>query len=342
VTFWPVTCHWLTERTGVDVALALGIDPSQSLPGWLSPAPLFWGWLVFAGCHYVLCLGERRGRAVRTGALLLAALHNGNLVLAQERGTAAVQVLTEAASGNIFERQWPGLQRLRILQYPRARLTALDSREALLRADLRTFADFHRYVVQRYRVHAPDLQKRWHLEDERRLKALFFMSFVSSLWAYGNRAEVDRAGCVLCNEERHGATPARPTLRTYLETGIACCTDYANLTKSLLDHEGLENRLAHIPGHIFNEVRLDGRWCVLDATTALVLETSWEELYAAPEGNAGAVTVLLFPHPGLRTKDVTQYRPGAGHLRVLMLLRVANRPALVRQVEHPGLPDYFD
>jgi hypothetical protein len=342
VAFWPVTNGWLKARTGVNVVAVLGLTPRKPLPGRTSPAKLFWGWLALAGAHYLLCLGQRRGRALRTGTLLLVALFNGNLVLVHERSVAADQTLGKVDSGSIFEGQWPGLRRLNIVEHDPAHLAAADSRQALLRADLQTFADFHRYVRERYRAHAPFLKKAWRMEDERRLKALFFMSFVSGLWAFGNRADVDGVGCALCNEERKGPAPTRPTIRSYLESPIACCTDFAHLTKSLLDHEGIESRLTAIPGHVFNEVRVGGRWCILDATTDLVLETSWEELYAAPKANPPAVTVLWFPHPCLADAAAPQYRPMAGHFRLMMLLRLANRPALLRPTEHPDLPSYFD
>jgi hypothetical protein len=145
---------------------------------------------------------------------------------------------------------------------------------------------------------------------------------------------------VLENELLKGPSPP-PSVGAFLHAKIGCCSDFAYLTKSLLDHEGYVNRLTTIPGHVFNEVLLDGRWCIVDATTNMFIDMSWEELYSMNSGH-DRINVLLFPHASMSPDKACQYRSRVGQFRLMMLLRVANHPEQCRKVEHPDLPSYFD
>jgi hypothetical protein len=147
-------------------------------------------------------------------------------------------------------------------------------------------------------------------------------------------------GCVGCNE-RHQSTGPTITLTDYLESEVACCSDYAYFTKSMLDHEGIENRLTEIPGHMFNEVRLSGRWCIVDASCNLFIDTGWDELYA-PDSKRDSITALVFLHPNASDQDEQRYRPVIGRFRLLMLMRVVNHPGMLQQASHPDLPKWFD
>jgi hypothetical protein len=136
----------------------------------------------------------------------------------------------------------------------------------------------------------------------------------------------------LCNEKNNW-TASRPTMRAYLDSRIGCCTDYALMVKFLLDEEKIENRLTAIPGHVFNEVRLEGRWCIVDATTNMFLEQSWQELYERKSEEP--IKVYVFPHANMSGNFAYRYRPLAGQFRLLTLLRVANRPECLREATHP-------
>src|ERR1019366_3277206 len=127
------------------------------------------------------------------------------------------------------------------------------------------FADLLRRMMVRHASREGSLRKHWpdgKNMDDRKLKTLFIMNIVSGLWSYGNQTETDKAGCVFGNEQNDWHAPPVSVL-AYFKAKIGCCTDYACLTKSLLDHEGIENRLTAIPGHIFNEVRFGEHWYVV-------------------------------------------------------------------------------
>jgi hypothetical protein len=166
------------------------------------------------------------------------------------------------------------------------------------------------------------------------------MNVVSGLWSFGNQTEITKEGSVFCNEQNDWHAPP-PSVRVYLASKIGCCTDHAYLTKSLLDHEGIENRLTAIPGHVFNEARLGPNWCVVDATTNLFMEMSWEDLYERKH-TRDSIGVWVFPHPNLMTTSTSDYRSLAGHFRMITLSRIVNRPANLAKTYHPSLPAYFD
>ncbi|GIW78285.1 MAG: hypothetical protein KatS3mg105_0092 [Gemmatales bacterium] len=140
-----------------------------------------------------------------------------------------------------------------------------------------------------YDEHDDYLARRWQVTEPDRLKTYFFLNLVSHGWAFGNQHHPDRPASIFSNEENGWRQP-RPgpaTIRDYLDANIACCNDYAYLLKFLLDREGIRNRLAAIPGHIFNEVYLDGGWHVVDATTNMVFDASWHSIQNEPSCQRG-------------------------------------------------------
>jgi hypothetical protein len=340
LAFWPVVCNRLAAAAGpVFAADALA-------PRWVfrhsALMPVFWACAGLAAVHGALAWRGGRRPTLAALALGLALLHNVAAVLAAEQLSAGRQLALGVARGDTLERRWPQLERLRIVECPPPDTAALYAGGRLRAADLDSFAALHRYARARFAEQRRQLRARWGVADERKLRALFYLNFVSGLWAFGNRDHPDRPGGVLSNEENGWTPPPRPTVRTYLASHIACCTDFACVLKSLLDHEGIENRLTCIPGHRFNEARLGGRWHILDATTNLCAEAGWEELYGRRGGGPDSVRVLLFPHPGLAATSSSRYRAAVGQFRLLMLMRLATRPEALRAVEHPALPPYFD
>ena len=289
---------------------------------------------------YVVCFGQRRLRVLRTLALIGVLLLEFRLVQASARLAISADIMDDAAAGLLLTTEWPNLEHLRVIEHSSAWLS-LRPRATLAGANLHTFADFHRHVVEQYRLKGGRFAKESPFADEAARKALFFMNFVSGLWAYGNQVAVDKTGGALSNEANNWQE-STPSLQAYLASEIGCCSDYAYLLKSLLDHEGIENRLTTIPGHVFNEAKLNGRWCMLDPTTNIFLETTWEELYAATELERDSLTVHVFPHSNLTDVHSPRYRSLAGHFRLMMLSRIANRPAAFQPTTHPDLPAWFD
>jgi hypothetical protein len=339
VSFAPVLGDAAASWAGADLARTLHLVAKPSHRTRVRKLVL--GWAALAILHYVLCLRERRRRGLRTAALALAALYNAALVPVSGRIAEARRVTAEVARGDYFDRQWPHFRRLDIVQYPSAGLADVDWRRALRPGDLASFAELHCRLVGLCPVYEERLKREWGLQDPAELRALFFMNVVSGFWAFGNKAAVDRPGGALANED-NGWQPQPPSARAYLASRVGCCTDYAYLLKSLLDHEGLENRLTCIPGHAFNEVKLHGRWRILDPTTGLFVDAGWDDLYADGAPGDSRVRVVMFRHPGLAGESSCRYRPVAGSFRLLMLTRLANRPAFFSNATHPGLPPCFD
>jgi hypothetical protein len=297
-------------------------------------------WIGAIGAAYLVgcwmwCLGEPWLRKTKTLALLGGLLYGALLMFINNRIEGGQRLLGALDSSNIFEQQWQNLQNLHVIDCESPFFDTYALRKELRRQNCDTFADFHRGVMADYRQRETPLRETSAIAaeaSEAKLKTLFIMNFVSGLWSFGNKIELTKPGCVLCNEKNNW-TASRPTMRAYLDSRIGCCTDYALMVKFLLDEEKIENRLTAIPGHVFNEVRLEGRWCIVDATTNMFLEQSWQELYERKSEEP--IKVYVFPHANMSGNFAYRYRPLAGQFRLLTLLRVANRPECLREATHP-------
>jgi hypothetical protein len=339
VAAWPTLCIWISAHTVLDLTPVAG-SKGAAATGRTTVQRLYIAWLILGVVHYLYCFPQSRLRGLRTLTLLFAIGHNATYVLVNQRMASAQRVLSGLVSGDVFEQQWPALRQLKMIEYLAVTGPLCESREDLLKRDLRTFADLHHHIMKGYDRDGVRLAKHWGFVDEQKVRAMFMMNIVSGMWAFGNKSNPDRPGGVQSNEDNDWGMGS-PTLHTYLKSNIGCCDNFSFLLKFLLDREGFTNRLTAIPGHSFNEVLLDGRWCILDATANIFVETSWEDLYKGPASTRNAVTVHVFPHPGLSNENSSRYRPMAGQFRLLTLLRLANRPAYLKQTQHPHLPAYF-
>ncbi len=297
-------------------------------------------WLVPAVGYCVLSLPLRRLRTWRTVALVLAGFHGAALTQVNYRAVAHQTLAQAMISGRVLQQQWESLRCLKIVEVPPLDFPLAESRQQLRHQHLTTFRDLHRQVMAGYQRVARQLARRWAVEDEQRLKALYLMNYVAGFWAFGNHYAVDQPSGVLFNEENNWQEEP-PSLQAYLEANIGCCEEIAYLLKFFLDCEGIENRLTTIPGHVFNEALLGGRWCLLDATVNFFMERSWEELYTTAKPERDSIPVYLFPHPGLVNAQADCYRPILGQFRLAMLLRIATLPRLYQPTDHPPLPEYF-
>ena len=109
--------------------------------------------------------------------------------------------------------------------------------------------------------------------DERTLRALFIMNFVSFTNYYGTPDLQETAD----------------TIKSLVwDIKSANCQTNAMLLQMLLEKAGYESRTIAISGrsHGYNEVRINGKWNVLDATTNIWIDRSTQELI---DGKVGAV-----------------------------------------------------
>ena len=210
---------------------------------------------------------------------------------------------------------------IQIVNLPSIPYEEIFSKEHVTNANIETEEDFYEFSRQRYLANRDYLMKKWRIEDEQRLQAIFYMNLVSHLWGYGNVKNPDKPGCVLHNEETEFEIVNDPTIQTYLKSDIGCCTDYAHVLNILLDRCGIENRQVSVKGHIFNEVRLKGDesnrdgWVTLDANTNMLFEGSWASIQSRESKGANSVHLTIFPHQNLVEQDNPFYRPDVGRFR---------------------------
>ena len=206
------------------------------------------------------------------------------------------------------------------------------------KAEVKTFDGFYQLVDQQFRFNRDNLKAQWRIDDTSEMKSLFFLNVVGSLWHFGNRNFPARAGCVQTNENIDFQTvqDSDMTVRTYLDSEIGCCTDYAYLLKYLLDRAGIPNRLVVLPGHLANEAELSSGWHVLDATTGMTISHSWQSLLS---DSTLEREITLFP-TGAVNRSSRNYSSVAAGLRTAFLsLAVHDSP--FRPVYVYELPEYF-
>lgn len=92
--------------------------------------------------------------------------------------------------------------------------------------------------------------------------ALHAMNMVAALYHYGNVKNEDALGCALDNERSSSVKDFSGFVGSY----IGCCYDYAALLSYVLKMKGIESRYEYIPGHVFLDVKIDGKTYTLDPT----------------------------------------------------------------------------
>ena len=334
--FWPIVRDCLVGYCRTDCSSILGLAPQK--PWYFSDFPwLCLGVLCVLLMHAICCLGVKKFRILRPLSLLGVAGYFLALVGVYDAISLGQRARGALATSDVFELQWENLRQLRIVECEHLRLHTKETRNALRRRDIKTFAEFHPIMMEGYEQRVPQLQK--HAASDQKMKTLYIMNFVSGFWCFGNGLDPNKPASVFLNELNGWQVPAE-SIHAYVDAKIGCCTDYAYLMKYLLDRAGIENRLTAIPGHIFNEVRLDGRWCIADATVNLFVESGWEELYTREKARE-SITVLMFPIGTSLNDRSPRYRSLTEQFRLMTLLRLANQPANLRATTHPELPSYF-
>lgn len=216
----------------------------------------------------LLLAATAAGTLAMVGLLALGVIPRDPAWVYKPRGNAPVEVIRESLPGDL----------------------ALF-RDGFDKSGLASFDDLGRQAggyAKRWR--APLMQRGL---SEAQAQAVSLMLFTSTLWAFGNAGRDDLPGCIPQNEDNEWKTQA-PTLEVVKRARIGCCTDYAQALSFLLSRHGFENRTVAIPGHVFNEALIDGRWQALDANTNIFLGEPWNE---AIQRDA-PLRVRVFAHPG--------------------------------------------
>jgi hypothetical protein len=294
--------------------------------------------LVVNAVFGLVCLGCRRRRSLPL--LTLIPLHC--LTLASARSLEiGHQYRAERACGADTERQWQHLRRLEIVEGFSPTLYHFDA-QTIPVDSIKSFDELHAWIANEYRQRQPNLKKELGVDDENRLKTVFFMHFLADLWSFGNKVATDKPGSVLANEENDWQPPPQISAQTFIQARIGCCADIAYVFKALLDREKIPNRLTAIPGHVFNEVELDGKWWIADGSTNILVECGWNELFQnAMRQTSSCVRVFVFPDPRIGSSAGADYRPLTAQFRIQMLLRMAAGPTAFQCASHPELPVFF-
>jgi hypothetical protein len=250
------------------------------------------------------------------------------------------QFRVERSCGADTERQWQHLRRLTIVEGFSPTLYHFDAQTVPVDS-IQNFQQLHQWIATQYAGRRESLKKELGSADEDRLKTIFFMHFLADLWSFGNKTAAHKPGGVLENEENDWQAPHKISAQTFVQARIGCCADIAYVLKVLLDREGIPNRLTSIPGHVFNEVKLDGKWRIVDGTTNMLVDCAWDELFGADGQPSAEVRVHLFPDPRVGHPAGEEYRPITAQFRIQMLLRMAATPSAFQDVNHPELPAYF-
>jgi len=309
----PSLDRLLWESTGFSVLGAMGAGP---LIGTIK-LRLLTGLAIFCVATTIVWFAVqwRRspGRAAR--AVIAAAL------LVPYGASAAMFYRPAAHAGRI--------KSLRIVEPATVDYESIFAKQPLLQAPIESYDDLYQYCHWRFQTYRSELSQRWGINDQRKLEALFYMNFVSRLWGYGNPTPElrDRPGGVLSNEETGFRQIQNPTVRTYLESDIGCCTDYAFLLKQLLGRAGILNRRVTTAGHVFNEARFADGWATLDANTNMFFAGEWAAIQRRPHGSEGTVKIMVFPHQNCTNSRNPYYRPEIGQFRLRWLLTAVERTA---------------
>jgi len=204
---------------------------------------------------------------------------------------------------------------------------SIFSRQHMLQADIKDFDDFFAFAHKRYKSLEQSLKNKWDIQDEKKLKGIFFMNLVSSMWGYGNKVHKDKTpGCVPINENTgfKKIPKEKLTIRTYLESGIGCCSDNAELLQFLLEKSGIEQRKLFLSAHIVNEVHFADGWYTLDATANIMLHFPLSKLSDIHKRKE-KIKVTIFPHNNCVYNNNPFYRAKIGQFRLQLLLSLIHR-----------------
>jgi hypothetical protein len=315
LVFWlivsiPVFNRIFFQLTDVDLLAHFG---SNSLVGWRKMEAWYLARTICFGATalFAFLLLPRQGRLVRVAALL-------PLFLAYQ---VTLTWPEWARKDRIFHSEVQHLTRTKYQQ-------VFDDRQ-FKNPSIQSFDDFYQTVGQRFAAKESDLRREWQIDDP---------NVVANLWHFGNRLAPERVGCVLINENTgfKDLNEAKVTVRTYLDSDIACCTDTALMLKYLLDRSGIPNRLVEMIGHSTNEIQIRGEWRAYDATVGMSLSHSWEALSKNPELEP---MITFFPIASIRRGSPHYSAPVGGLRMALTALATHDAPVSVRYSNE--VPEYF-
>jgi len=186
------------------------------------------------------------------------------------------------------------------------------------KALIRHFEDFFQTVDLRYQSFAKNYRGEWGVEDSEVIRGLYYMTTVAALLPFGDASTADHAGCVLTKAKNRNSniTVADFNIRTYLDSPVGCCSDYALLLNALLRRAGMTSQVVALPGHVTVEISTpNGPW-TWDATYNVAFSRSFAEIL--PDDRP--VKVLEFNHPGLDASNRAFYRPYVHWQRITLML----------------------
>jgi len=142
--------------------------------------------------------------------------------------------------------------------------TEVSAKQVLAKIDANFIEDKDEFV---------DLTNLEYLRNEKLVRALYILNFVSFSSNYGTP------------DQKQGEQGIKDLLWTI---GTSNCQTNTMLLQMLMEKAGYESRTIAINNlsHGFNEVKIDGRWQIFDATTNLWINEGFESLMAGKTGKA--------------------------------------------------------
>lgn len=223
----------------------------------------------------------------------------------------------------------PYLSHIFIQNYPSVAYEDIFQRSKILSANPRNYDEFYQQSELIFEQNKDYLESKWHLNNDILLKTIFFMNLASNFWDYG---DVKRNKG--CNKYRHNA---EQHFEEYLNYGIGCCNDFTAILAVLLEHAGINHRITSFPGHVFVEVKINGRWMVFDPTSNIMVHESWQNVnkIKAPLNRPSKVDlqkikhpiiVSIFPnHSNVFQGNESHYRSIIGSFQTFILLKLLDK-----------------
>ena len=133
-----------------------------------------------------------------------------------------------------------------------------------------TFQAMYMKIKKHFQNHKKQLETEWNLKGKL-LEAAFILNVVNNMYGLG---EEGKSASVFANKHNTRGNRNKKTgyltlqcatAKDYLKSDYGDCNDYAMMMYIFLNLAGIENRQVGPPDHIYNEVKINGKYYIFDA-----------------------------------------------------------------------------
>jgi len=168
-----------------------------------------------------------------------------------------------------------------------------------------TFQAMFLKIKKQFKKYKKQLIVEWNLKGKL-LEAAFILNVVNNMYGLG---EEGKSASVFANKNNTRGNRNKKTgylslqcatAKDYLKSDYGDCNDYAMMMYIFLNLAGIENRQVGTPDHIYNEVKINGKYYIFDALYLFFTQMDNEK--------------FLHQSPGKRVVYHTFYLDGANPL----------------------------